>query len=180
MKFTKVLSVIPILTAILLCTTALSFAQDKKIDMNKVPAKVLASFHKAYPKAQIKGTSIEIENGHSYYEIESVEGTHHIDLLLTQSGKITEVEKTIADSEIPIPVMKTLIAKFKGLKINKAEKVISGKKITYELSIESNKKTHYVTLWPNGKFVKSESMKENEKGEKGEKGEGEENDNDND
>ncbi len=178
MKLTKVFGIIPLIAAILLFATALNFAQDKKITLNKVPAKVLASFHKAYPKAKIKGTSIEKENGHSYYEIESVEGMQHIDLLLTHSGKITEVEETIPESSLPNPVMKTLKAKFKGLKINKAERVTSGKKVTYELSIESNKKVHYVTLWPNGKFVKAESMKENENGEKGEKGEKEENDND--
>lgn len=178
MKFSKLFGIMLFLTAILLFSAALNFAQDKKIDMKKVPAKVLASFHKAYPKAEIKGTSIETENHHKYYEIESVEGSKHIDLLLLSSGKIAEVEETIPESELPAPVMKTLNAKFKGLKINKAERVTSGKKVTYELSIERNKKEHYVTLWPNGKFVKSKSMKENEKGEKGEKGEKEENDND--
>ena len=178
MKTLKTSNIITFLTVIILFSVSLNFAQDKKIDLKKVPAKVLASFHKAYPKAEIKGTSIETENHHKYYEIESVEGMKHIDLLFLSSGKIAEVEETIPDNELPAPVMKSLNAKFKGLKINKAEKVTSGKKVTYELAIESNKKEHYVTLWPNGKFVKSESMKENEKGEKGEKGEGEENDND--
>jgi len=178
MKTLKTSNIITFLTVIILFSASLIFAQDKKIEQNKVPATALTAFHKAYPKAEIKGTSIEKENGHSYYEIESVEGKQHIDLLITASGKITEVEETIPENELPAPVMKSLNVKFKGLKINKAEKVTSGKKVTYELSIESNKKTHYVTLWPNGKFVKSESMKENEKGEKDEKGENEENDND--
>ncbi len=169
MKLTKVFGIFSLTAAILFCAAALNFAQDKKISLKKIPAEVLVSFHKAYPKAKITGTSIEKENGHSYYEIESMEGMQHIDLLLTHSGKITEVEETIPDNKLPAPVMKTLKAKFKGLKINKAERVTSGKKVTYELSIESNKKVHYVALWPNGKFVKSESMKENEKGEKGEK-----------
>ncbi len=179
MKFTNIFSKFFLLTIILILTASFSFAQDQKVDLKKVPAKVLESFHKAYPKADIKGTSIEKENGHSYYEIESMQGTKHIDVLITHSGKITEVEETIPENELPAPVMKTLKGKFKDLKINKAERVTSGKKVTYELSIESNKKEHGVVLYPNGKIVKSESMKgENEKGEKGEKGETDEDDND--
>ena len=177
MRFVKTLIISSFIAAAFILMANINlFAQDKKITEKEVPAAVLNSFHKAYPKAEIKGTSIEKENGHSYYEIESVEGTKHIDLLITHSGKITEVEETIRENELPAPVMKTLKAKFKELKINKAEKVTNGKKVTYELSIESNKKEHGVVLWPNGKFVKSESMKENEKGEKGEKDESGEND----
>ncbi len=173
MNSKKVSLFVSILAVVLFVTITTCNAQDKKIDIKKVPQKVLDAFHNAYPKAVIKGTSIENENGHHYFEIESMEGTQHIDLLITHSGKITEVEKTIPESELPTSVLKALNMKFKNLKINKAEKVTSGSKVTYELSIESNNKKHGVVILPNGKFLKSGSAeKENEKGEK------EENDND--
>lgn len=179
MKLSKIFTFAAILIMMSLIRSNSSFAQEKKIDLNKVPKAVLASFHKAYPNAEIKGTSTEKEKGHKYYEIESMEGSKHIDLLISKSGKIEEVEETIPASELPSPVMKTLNAKFQGLKINRAEKVTSGKKITFELSIESNNKKHGVVILPDGKIIKSKNLnKENEKEEKGEKGKKEENDND--
>ncbi len=171
MKATKLSAIFSFLFVAFLSTASNGFAQDQKIELKEVPAKVLATFHKAYPAAEIKGTSIEKEKGDSYYEIESVQGTKHIDLLLTRAGEITEVEETIPENELPDPVMKTLRAKFKELKVVKAERVTSGKKVTYELLIESNRKRRGVVLWPNGMMVKSGSMKgEKEKAEKGEKG----------
>ncbi len=179
MSRTYISALILFVSALILFSSNTGYAQDKKIPLKKVPAKVLAAFHKAYPKGEIKGTSIESENGHHYYEIESVEGTKNRDMLVTRSGKITEVETTISETELPQPVMKTLNTKFKSLKIIKAEEVKSGNKVTYELTIESNNKKHGITILPDGKILKSSSAeKENEKGEKGEKGESEENDND--
>ncbi len=52
-----------------------SFAQEKKISKNDLPDAVVKSFQAKYPKAEIKGTSVEKENGHTYYEIESMDGT---------------------------------------------------------------------------------------------------------
>lgn len=155
------------------------YAQDKEISKSKVPQKVLNAFHKAYPKAEIKGTSIEKENGHSYYEIESMEGTKHIDLLINHEGKITEVERSVPAKELPAPVKKTLMAKFKGYKIHRAEKVTSGGKISYELLVKSGNKKAGVVLDAKGNILKVEKMnKENEKEEKSKKEEKEENDND--
>ncbi len=162
MKAAKLAILFSFPSALFLLTASNGFAQDQKIELKEVPAKVLAAFHKAYPKAEIKGTSIEKENGHRYYEIESVQGTQHIDLLLTRAGKITEVEETIPENELPVPVMKTLRAKFMDLKILKAERVTGGKKVTYELSIESNKKREGVVLRPDGKIINSGTAEEEE------------------
>lgn len=152
------------------------FSQEKKISSEEIPSVVINSFHKAYPNAEIKGTSIEKENGKHYYEIESMEGTKHIDLLLTHSGQIKEVEETVSQSELPAQVMKTLNIKYQDLEINKAEKVTSGKKITYELSIESSDKKHEVVISPKGNIIKSIYMQKDK--EKREKNEKEEKDND--
>ena len=170
MKTKLITHAIIILTMIFLFTAGTIFAQEKKIDLKDVPAKVLDSFHKAFPKAEIKGTLIEKENNHTYYEIESMEGSRHIDLLILKTGEISEVEETVTENEFPAPVMKTLKSKFAKFKVSKAEKVTSGKKITFEMSIESNEKMHSVVILPDGKIVKDNSIKEeNEKTEKGEK-----------
>ncbi len=155
-----------------------SFAQEKEISKIQIPQNVLKVFHKTYPKAKIKGTGIETENGHKYFEIESVEGEKHIDLLITHSGKITEVEETIPTGELPSSALNNLKAKFKSFKIEKAEKVTNGKKLTYELAIESNHKDYEIVLNSTGKIMKTKMMsKKIENNESGENGETDENDN---
>ncbi len=151
-------------------------AQEKEISKNDLPKAVVSSFQKAYPHGVIKGASTEVENGKKYYEIESVEGKTRRDLLLLADGTITEIEETIPESELPSAVTKSLHKKFKSFNIERAEKVTSGKKVTYELAVESNDKDYEVVLNKSGKIVKTEKM--NESGEKGESDENEENDND--
>ena len=157
MRTTKVLG-LTIVIGIILVSGINLFAQEKKIDKKDVPANVMATFQKAYPKAEVKGTNIETEHGKKYYEIESMEETKHIDLLITSAGKITEIEETISADQIPGSVMKTLGAKFKGLRVEKAEKVTHGSVSDYELVIESKSGKHEVKLNAAGKLLKTEKV----------------------
>lgn len=159
MKFTKVQGLTFAVAIVFTITAGINlFAQEKKINKKSVPAKVMVAFQKAYPKAVVKGTSIETEHGKKFYEIESMEGTKHIDLLITSAGQITEIEETIPVDQVPGGVMKTLEAKFKGLKIEKAEKVTHGSVSNYELVIESKAGKHEVKLNEAGKLLKTEKV----------------------
>ncbi|HUX60893.1 MAG TPA: PepSY-like domain-containing protein [Ignavibacteriaceae bacterium] len=157
MRAIKVLD-LSLFAAIILVTSISLFAQEKKITKKDVPVNVMTTFQKAYPKAVVKGTSIEKEHGKKYYEIESMEGSKHIDLLITSAGKITEIEETISTDQIPGSIMKTLGAKFKGLKVEKAEKVTHGSVSDYELVIESKSGKHEVKLNVAGKLLKTEKV----------------------
>jgi hypothetical protein len=157
MRTTKVLG-LTIVIGIILVSGINLFAQEKKIDKKDVPANVMATFQKAYPKAEVKGTNIETEHGKKYYEIESMEETKHIDLLITSAGKITEIEETISADQIPGSIMKTLGTKFEGLKVEKAEKVTHGSVSDYELVIESKSGKHEVKLNAAGKLLKTEKV----------------------
>jgi hypothetical protein len=146
------------------------FAQDKNIKKKDVPSAVLNSFYKMYPKAEIKGTSIETENGKQYYELETVEGSKHRDLLFTKDGNVQENEETVDNSKLPAQVMKTLKNDYKNFEIKKAEKVTSHNKVRYEIQVKNGEKAHELVFDSNGKLVKNEK-KQNEKGESGENGE---------
>lgn len=159
MKLTKVIFVSFAVSIIYLFITSTNmYAQEKKISEKEVPASVMSAFHKAYPKAEIKGTSIETEKGKKYYEIESIEGTKHIDLLISKDGQIAEVEETIPVEQLPSRIMKTLETKFKEMKIDKAEKVTRGAISNYELVIESSMGKREVKLNAAGKLLKSEKV----------------------
>jgi hypothetical protein len=55
--------------------------QEKKITAKQVPAAVMAAFKSSYPNATIRGYAHEKEDGKTFYEIESREGTTQRDVL---------------------------------------------------------------------------------------------------
>jgi hypothetical protein len=170
MKTTKALAKISLVIAVsLLFFSASMIAQEKKITEKEVPAAVLNSFHKAYPKAEIKGLSTEKEHGKKYFEIESMDGTVRRDLLFTPSGKIAEIEETIPASELPNGAMQSIEKKIPGAKVEHAEKVTSGSKVTYELSVTGTKGKYGVVLNNDGKVVTSRKAKgeEDKEGDEG-------------
>ena len=165
MKITKNLGISFMLAVALLFVLNINiFAQEHKISEKEVPVIVMSTFHKAFPKAVIKGTNTETEKGKKYFEIESMEDTKHIDLLITAAGNIAEVEESIPTDQIPGRVMKTLEKEFKRLKIETAEKVTHGTVSNYEFVVESNSGKYEVKLNAAGKLLKSEkASKESDK-----------------
>ncbi len=137
------------------------FAKEKKISEKEVPAAVLKSFHSTYPNAKIKGLSTEIEKGIKYFEIESMDGTVRRDLLYMNSGKVAEIEETILSSELPKGAIQSINKKIPGGKIERSEKVTSGSKITYELSVVGKTGKYSVVLNKLGEI--SKVAKENSK-----------------
>ena len=156
MKFMKTLILFSFVAAAFLLTASTNvFAQEKKISEKEVPAAVLSAFHKAYPKAEIKGLSTETEKGKKYFEVESIDGTVKRDLLFTPAGKIAEIEETVPSSELPKGSVQSIEKKIAGAKIERAEKVTSGTKVTYELSVTGKNGKFGVVLNKEGKIIKS-------------------------
>jgi Putative beta-lactamase-inhibitor-like, PepSY-like len=133
-----------------------SNAQEKKIDIKDLPAKVLASFQKSYPKAEIKDASKETERGKIYYEIESVEGSINRDVTYLEDGTLAELETTIQFNEVPSVVKKSLKKNYPKAEVLKSEKVVEGNKVKYEFLIEKNKNRTEVVFNSKGKVVKVE------------------------
>ncbi len=134
------------------------FAQEKKISKNDLPDAVVKSFQAKYPKAEIKGTSVEKENGHTYYEIESMDGTQKRDLLYTKDGKVAEIEEGISLDNIPSNIKSSIMKKYPDGKIKNAEKVTRNSKTTFELVVENNGKKSEVVLDEKGNIQKMEKI----------------------
>ncbi len=147
------LSILIMLTVIFISNVNLS-AQDKKVSEKEVPVSVLKSFHSTYPNAKIKGLSTETEKGIKYFEIESIDGTVRRDLLYMNSGKVAEIEETISSSELPKGALNSINKKIPGGKIERSEKVTSGSKITYELSVIGKTGKYSVVLNKFGEISK--------------------------
>ena len=141
-------------------------AQEKTINKNQVPAAVLDSFAKAYPKATAKRYAKEIENGKTYYEIESKEGTISRDLLFEPDGKIAEIEESVPYDSLPSAIKDTVSAKYGKSAFVSAEKITHpGKPLTYGLVLKVKSKKREMEFNPDGTRVKGgeETM---EKGER--------------
>jgi len=128
--------------------------KEKKYSKKDLPAAVLSSFQKEYPKASIKEVSMEKEKGVEYWEIESADGKVKRDLLYTSDGKKAEVEETMEMSQVPAVVKTTLTGEYPKGKVDKAEKVMKGSSVTYEFHLKDGDKSHEVVIDPDGKVLK--------------------------
>jgi uncharacterized membrane protein YkoI len=123
------------------------------VDLKLLPPAVLEAFRKAYPKAVIRGTDKETENGVTYYEIESVDGKMSRDLLYAADGKVAEIEEALAPGALPAAVLQTLAKAYPGYKILKAEDLLKDGKKFFELQLQVKDKKVGVTIDPSGKIV---------------------------
>lgn len=169
------------LTAALLTFTLsfCSYAQAKKKNVKKnVPQAVLDSFKKDYPNAVIKGSGKEVEEGKTFYEIESVDGKIKRDLLYLPDGKVAEIEEKISNNDLPASVISTVKKESPKGKITSAEKVTKNGSENYELMVKDTKSSMEIVLDKNGKVITKE-IKGSKKGleSKQEKESDEENEN---
>ena len=134
-------------------------AQEKRISAKELPAAVRAAFEKSYPNAQIKGTAREVEKGVTYYEIESVDGTTHRDLLYEKDGKVFEIEETLDANALPQTVKAALEKAYPGSKVRKAEKTTHDSTTVIEVLLEAGKKRHEIVFDVNGQITKDNVMK---------------------
>jgi hypothetical protein len=141
----------------------ISFA-DEKLAKKDVPSAVVAAFEKAYPKATVRGYGKEKENGKTFYEVESSEGTISRDVLFTPEGKIVEVEESMPPSELPQAISKAFLGKFPKATITKAEKIMHDNKTGYEVAGQQDSKRVSMELDSDGKILKvTDKEKEEDK-----------------
>ena len=132
-------------------------ADEEKIPLDKVPAKVLKVVKDKFPKAAITGSVKEVEAGKTTYEISLKDGEHTIDVSLKDDGTILVIEKGIAVKDLPKAVSEAVKAKYPKGKVTTAEELTTGVIITYEVVVElDGKKPFEIVLDPKGKILEDE------------------------
>jgi uncharacterized membrane protein YkoI len=129
-------------------------AQERKITAKDVPAAVITAFKTAYPNATIRGYAQEKENGKTFYEIESREGTTSRDVLYNPDGTVAEVEESIPASDLPADALQAIKQKYPRAVILVAEKITAGDTVGYEVSVRNGKQRITMEFDSSGK-VKS-------------------------
>ena len=139
-------------------------AQEKKVDVEKLPRAVADAVKTKFPGAKLVGASTEKEGDKTVYEVSIKHKGSNIDVTLEPDGKIVSVEKEIAAKDLPKAVRTALEAKFAGATYKKVEEITKDREVTYEvLLVTSGKKTLEVVFDPKGKLVKQEEKKEKDK-----------------
>jgi len=130
-------------------------AQEKKITAKQVPAAVITAFKNSYPNATIRGYAQEKEHGKTFYEIESLEGATHRDLLYNPDGTVAEIEESIAAADLPAAAQDAIHKKYPRAVISLAEKTTADGKVSYEVIAKQGKRRITMEFDADGKIVNS-------------------------
>jgi hypothetical protein len=140
--------------------------QEVKIDISKLPKKVVDAIKAKFPDAQLMKASSEKENNVTLYEVGLKSKGQNISMTLKSDGSIVEVERDIAAKDLPGAVTKTLEAKYPKATYQKTEEVTKGDQMFYEVVlVTAAKKKFEVVISPQGKIMNVES-KDKKKEEK--------------
>jgi uncharacterized membrane protein YkoI len=135
-------------------------ADDKKVPLDKVPAKVMAAIKARFPGADVTSVEKEIENQEVVYDIELKHQGRKYEMDIKEDGTVMEIEKEVAAKDVPPAVTKAIAAKYPKSTVKEVMEVnkVKGKTETpdhYEVTIETaDKKTREVEVSLDGKTVK--------------------------
>ena len=116
--------------------------------LNKAPPAVQATVKKLLGKGKLLELALE---GDGNYELDyRVNGIHQA-AIISKTGEIQEEEITVAASTLPKAVTEAVNKLYPKAKITLAEKSTSKDGVEYELRVSVDKKSHTITLSPEGK-----------------------------
>ena len=153
--------------AFLACFVMVAVGDEEKVDLDKLPPKIVDAVKTKFPDAKLIKASKEKENNETIYELNVKNGDQNIDISLKEDGTIVEIEKEIKATDLPKAVSEALEAKYPKATHKKIEEVIKKDKPEYYevVLVTAEKKTFEVVVDPDGKILKEEG-KEKKKEEK--------------
>lgn len=139
-------------------------ADEKPIELSKVPAKVMMAANKAVPKAKWMEATTSEEDGKVYYNLDGTDAKGRaVTVEVTAEGKVTEVVTEITEKEVPMVVMKALRAKLPKFAIAAVFEVRQeGKVVGYDFEGKRPKDKEEITvsITADGKKVEIDEGKE--------------------
>jgi hypothetical protein len=143
----------------LIVTCAWARVDEQKVPLDKVPKEVMETVKAKFPAADLKEAAKETENGKTTYEVSLTHKNAKIDVILTPEGKITLIEKVIAEADLPQAVAQAIKNKYPQATVKLAEEISGGddKVSAYEvILVMADKKEVEVKLEPSGKITNEE------------------------
>jgi Putative beta-lactamase-inhibitor-like, PepSY-like len=155
----------------LLCLAPVSRAQDKdKLDLDKIPKKVMDALKAKFPMPEITKWTKEKEGADEVFDIEFKLKGRKYEADIKEDGTIVNYEKEIAIKDLPKAVTKAVQAKYPKSTFKEVMEMtdVNGKNETlhgYEITLETaDRKSIEVTVAPDGKILEdSGAAKKTEK-----------------
>src|SRR5258708_5397613 len=141
-----------------LAITTPAFAREKKIQRADLPAAVEKTVAAQSEGAEIKGLSVEKEDGQTLYEAKMMVDGHSKDVSMSADGAIVEVEQQVTLDSLTPAVQAGLLAKAGKGKVVKVESLTKrGTLVAYEAQVVTEgKKKSEVQVGPDGKPLSHE------------------------
>jgi len=128
----------------------LSAAVEKRVQKKDLPTAVQSAIPQQTKGGEIKGYTTEVEDGKTFYEVETVLNGKTRDLLFDAAGALVEVEEETTLNGIPAAARTAIEKHAAGGRIKKVEMVTKGESVTYEAAIVRSGKTHEVAVKADG------------------------------
>lgn len=130
---------------------------ERKVTEAQVPAAALATLKKLAGRATITEFAEEIEHGHTFYEGSwQAPSRGKMDVLVTASGDLVEIEERVTADQVPEAVLKAAgKAAGKGAKLGLEKKTM----LLYEVKFRKGNRRHELLLTPDGRLVEEEVEK---------------------
>jgi uncharacterized membrane protein YkoI len=103
--------------------------------------------------ATLRGYSKEIENGKTFYELETRVKGNDRDILMDESGAVVEVEQQVEIGKIPGTAIDGLRREAAGATILRVESVTKGGTVSYEAVIVRNGKKKEIAVSADGSAI---------------------------
>lgn len=116
-----------------------------------LPSTVLNAFQKAYPNAEITGSSQERQDGKIAFRVEAQDKGRHRVLLYDLTGSVIEAAEQVSEGDLPEPVVAAMRQQAHATYV-KGMKVTRGLMVHYELTLRGTRKTTMVVK-PDGAVV---------------------------
>jgi hypothetical protein len=155
---------VKVFAAVIALASLVSFAgaDEQKVPLDKLPAKVRDAVKAKFASAELIGASKEKEKDETIYEVTIKHEGHKIDVELKEDGTIIAYEKEIKVEDLPKAVSDAVKEKYGKVDYKVAEEVFKKDKLEYyEVVVTTaEKKKFEVEVSAEGKILKEEAKKE--------------------
>jgi uncharacterized membrane protein YkoI len=125
-------------------------AAEQAVKLKDLPAAVQKAIPEQTKGATVVGYAKEVEDGKTFYEIETKVNGKTRDLLMDPTGAVTEVEEEVALDSIPAAARAAIQSRAGKGKITKVESVTKDGNVTYEAAISKAGKKSEIAVAADG------------------------------
>jgi hypothetical protein len=131
-------------------------AAEKRVKIANLPKPVQTTMREQSKGARILGVTSEVEGGKTIYELETVIGQRHRDLLIDGSGKVVEIEVGLDLATLPAALQAGIKQQAPTGKATGVESLAKGDGVVYayEVHVTTAGKKRSFQLTPDGKLRK--------------------------